>query len=225
MKDIHKISTKAPLGPVLEQLLDEYTALREHAEPTDEDKNHINRRVSHAVRQAIEVSFLGRDHSYICPCCGKELTPDAYDKEDGGDQVWDKDDVEYQNYLAVCEECGKKFYFTYRYIGALTEKEMRSLTKSAAASPFVKDEMDDMDPIEILKIIRAVKPETIKKANGIPVKYKKYKWPIATFADIVSGSDGTLFCQIRPAGSETDIVVPLDSIEKEELRNIVDAIR
>lgn len=220
-KTLHAIATGAPLDGALGFIKNNMmVTLRGYLNPNNED-NALLRRLGHTLRQAIELTLSERNRNYCCPHCGsKELD---YDKGNGGDQVKDADGNEYQIYSAVCKHCGKTVNLTARYIGILSEEELRSLEKNVLTSPFADDEMEKGNPFEILMHIRAVKPESIKKAEGTTLSINEDN--DVTFNDILLASDGTLLCQFRWEDDKEYDVVELSEIADRDLWRIIEKIR
>ncbi len=218
---LHTIATDTPLNEALGFIKNEMmVTLRGYLNPNDED-NALLRRLGHTLRQAVELTLSERDRIYCCPHCGsKDLD---YDKGNGGDQVNDADGNEYQIYSAVCKHCGKTVNLTARYIGILSEEELRSLEKNVLTSPFAEDEMDKYNPFDILTYIHAIKPESIKKAEGTTLSINEDN--DAAFKDILLASDGTLLCQFQWKDNKGNDVVELSEISDKDLRRIIEKIR
>lgn len=113
-------------------------SVRGYLRPRDKD-DALFMRTEHAARQAMEVTLSERwEKANCCPCCGNKLESMAYDEGNGGDQFEDKDGNEYQDWSAMCPNCGKTVHLVAKYMGVLTEEEYQNLRNNPTTSPFQK---------------------------------------------------------------------------------------
>jgi len=131
---IHNIVASTILAQAMRHIRDEFMVqIRGYLRMNEKD-SQLFIKAEHSARQALEVAISERAGKCVCPHCGsKEID---FDAGNGGDQFEDKDGNMYQDYSAVCTNCGKTVHLVAKYFGILTEEEYNNLQNNNTTSPF-----------------------------------------------------------------------------------------